>query len=67
MLPPNSISSWDDLENKFHKHFFSEDYGLDLVDLASLWQGDNESIMIISEGFKILETDVFRSMSQISI
>ena len=39
-LPPNSISSLDDLEHMFHEHFFSRDYELDLVDLASLQQGD---------------------------
>jgi hypothetical protein len=31
-LPPNSILSWGDLEQKFHDHFFSGDYELDLVD-----------------------------------
>jgi hypothetical protein len=28
-LPPNSILSWGDLEQKFHDHFFSGDYELD--------------------------------------
>jgi hypothetical protein len=65
-MSPYSISSWDDLEHKFPKHFFSKDYALDLVGLASLWQGVNESVMIVYEGLEILETDVFRSMSQIS-
>jgi hypothetical protein len=36
--------SWDDLEHKFHKHFFSRDYELDLVDLASVQQENNESV-----------------------
>jgi hypothetical protein len=35
-LPPNSIYSWRDLEQKFHDHFFSGDYKLDLVDLVAL-------------------------------
>jgi hypothetical protein len=35
-LPPNSILSWGDLEQKFHEHFFSRDYELDLVDLVAL-------------------------------
>jgi hypothetical protein len=35
-LPPNSILSWGDLEQKFHYHFFSGDYELDLVDLVAL-------------------------------
>jgi hypothetical protein len=43
-LPPNSILSWGDLEQKFHDHFFSGDYELDLVDLVSLRQAKDESI-----------------------
>jgi hypothetical protein len=43
-LPPNSISSWGDLEQKFHDHFFSGDYELDLVDLVSLRQAKDESV-----------------------
>jgi hypothetical protein len=35
-LPPNSIYSWRDIEQKFHDHFFLGDYELDLVDLAAL-------------------------------
>jgi predicted chitinase len=35
-LSPNSIYSWGDLEQKFHDHFFSSDYELDLVDLVAL-------------------------------
>ena len=43
-LPPNSISSWGDLEQKFRDHFFSGDYELDLVDLVSLRQTKDESV-----------------------
>jgi hypothetical protein len=43
-LPPNSILSWGDLEQKFHDHFFSSDYELDLVDLVALRQGKDESV-----------------------
>jgi hypothetical protein len=43
-LPPNSISSWGDLEQKIHDHFFSGDYELDLVDLVALRQGKDESV-----------------------
>jgi hypothetical protein len=35
-LPPISIFLWGDLEQKFHDHFFSIDYELDLVDLVAL-------------------------------
>jgi hypothetical protein len=43
-LPLNSILSWGDLEQKFHDHFFSRDYELDLVDLVSLRQAKDESV-----------------------
>jgi hypothetical protein len=35
-LPPNSINSWNELESKFHEHFFAGEYELGLVDLASV-------------------------------
>jgi hypothetical protein len=44
MLPPNSILSWGDLEQKIHEHFFSSDYKLDLVDLVALQQEKDESV-----------------------
>jgi hypothetical protein len=43
-LPPNSISSWGDLEQKFRDHFFSGDNELDLVDLVALRHGKDESV-----------------------
>jgi hypothetical protein len=43
-LPPNFILSWRDLEQKFHDHFFSRDYELNLVDLVALQQGKDESV-----------------------
>jgi hypothetical protein len=43
-LPPNSILSWGDLEQKFHEHFFSGDYELDLVDSVALRQEKDESV-----------------------
>jgi hypothetical protein len=33
-LSPNSINSWNNLESKFHEHFFSEGYELGLADLV---------------------------------
>jgi hypothetical protein len=33
-LAPNSISSWDGLEHKYHERFYSRYYELDLVYLA---------------------------------
>jgi hypothetical protein len=43
-LPPNSINSWNDLESKFHEHFFFGEYELGLSDLTSVRQGHEESI-----------------------
>jgi hypothetical protein len=43
-LPPNSIYSWGDLEQKFHDHFFFGDYELDLFDLAALREGKDELV-----------------------
>jgi hypothetical protein len=43
-LPPNSINSWNDLENKFHEHFFSREYELGLADLASVRHRRNKSV-----------------------
>jgi hypothetical protein len=63
-LPPNSISSCNDLESKFHEYFFSGEYELGLDDLAqSDWNAKNQ-LMIISGGSETLETDAFKSISQ---
>jgi hypothetical protein len=43
-LPPNSILSWGDLDQKFHEHFFAGNYELDLVDLVALRQEKDESV-----------------------
>jgi hypothetical protein len=43
-LLPNSINSWEELERKFHEHFFSGEYELELADLASVRQGPEESV-----------------------
>ena len=52
-----------DLEQKFHDHFFSGDYELDLVDLVALRQGKDESVneyIRSSGGSGIQETDAFK-------
>jgi hypothetical protein len=51
-LPPNSILSWGDLEQKFYDHFFSGDYGLDLVDLVALRQGKDKSVTYYIRRFR---------------
>jgi hypothetical protein len=35
-LPPNSIDSWDSLEQKFHDYFYNGEVELWLSDLTSL-------------------------------
>jgi hypothetical protein len=35
-LSPNSINSWEELERKFHEHFFLGEHELELADLASI-------------------------------
>jgi hypothetical protein len=43
-LPPNSMNSWEEFEQKFHEHFFSGEHELELADLASVRQGPEESV-----------------------
>jgi hypothetical protein len=43
-LSPNSIDSWEQLEHKFHDHFYSLEKELKLSDLTSVRQSRDESI-----------------------
>jgi hypothetical protein len=43
-LSPNSIDSWEQLEHKFHDHFYSPENELKLLDLISVRQSRNESV-----------------------
>jgi hypothetical protein len=51
-LAPNSIDSRDQLEQKFHEHFFSGSYQLKLTDLTSVRQSKEESISDYLKRFK---------------
>jgi hypothetical protein len=42
-LPPQSIGTWKDLEQKFHAHYFSGSTEKKLIDLATLKQRHNET------------------------
>jgi Cu/Ag efflux pump CusA len=42
-LPPQSVSTWRDLEQKFHAHYFSGSTEKKLIDLATLKQRHNET------------------------
>jgi hypothetical protein len=59
-LPSNSINSWNDLESKFHEHFFSGEYELGLSDLASVRQGRKESVNDYSRRFQDTRNRCFR-------
>jgi hypothetical protein len=52
-LLTNSINSWEELEQKLHEHFFLGEHELELADLASVRQGNGESI----NGYPIHVTD----------
>ena len=43
-LAPNSITSWEQLEQKFHDHFFFGSYELKLSHLTSVKQMCDESV-----------------------
>jgi hypothetical protein len=43
-LPPNSIDSWDSMEQKFHDYFYNGEVELRLSDLTSLRQKYTETI-----------------------
>jgi hypothetical protein len=55
-LAPNSIDSWDQLEQKFHNHFFSGSYQLKLTNLTSVRQGKEESVSDYLKRFKEVKT-----------
>jgi hypothetical protein len=44
-LPPQSVNTWKDLEQKFHAHYFSGSTEKKLIDLAILKQRHNETPM----------------------
>jgi hypothetical protein len=42
-LEPNSITGWDELDNKFHAYFYSGIGEKKIIDLTSMRQRNNES------------------------
>ena len=56
-LAPNSISSWEQLEQKFHDHFFSGNYELKLSNLTSVKQIRDESVNDYIRRFRDKKTD----------
>jgi hypothetical protein len=51
-LPPQSIGTWKDLEQKFHAHYFSGSTEKKLIDLATLRQRHNETPMEFLRRFR---------------
>jgi hypothetical protein len=58
-LAPNSIDSWDQLEQKFHDHFFSGSYQLKLTGLTSVRQNKEESVSDYLKRFKEVKNRCF--------
>ena len=58
-LAPNSIHSWDELEQKFHDHFYSGDNEAKLTDLTSVRHGRDESIHEYFKRFKDIKNRCF--------
>jgi hypothetical protein len=51
-LPPQSVNTWKDLEQKFHAHYFSGSTEKKLIDLATLRQRHNETPLEFLRRFK---------------
>jgi hypothetical protein len=51
-LAPNSIDSWDQLQQKFHDHFFRGSYQLKLTYLTLVRQNKEESVSYYLKRFK---------------
>jgi hypothetical protein len=58
-LAPNTIDSWDQLEQNFHDHFFSGSYQLKLTDLTSVRQSKEESVSDYLKRFKEVKNRCF--------
>ena len=51
-LPPNSVQSWNEFEQKFHDHFYIGDNEAKITDLTSVRQGRDESFSNYFKSFK---------------
>ena len=58
-LPPNLVRSWNELEQKFHDHFYSGDNETKLTDLTSVRHGRDESIQEYFKKFKDIKNRCF--------
>ena len=58
-LAPNSIRNWNQLEHKFHDHFFSGETKAKLLDLTSIKQGRDEPASDYFKRFKEIKNQCF--------
>ena len=58
-LPTNSVRSWNELEQKFHDHFYSGVNEAKLIDLTSVKQSRDESISDYFKRFKEVKNRCF--------
>ena len=58
-LAPNSVRSWNELEQKYHDHFYNGDNETKLTDLTSVMQGRDESIHTYFKRFKNIKNRCF--------
>ena len=58
-LPPNSVRSWNELEQKFHDHFYSGDNEAKLTDLTLVKQSRDESVSDYFKRFKEVKNRCF--------
>ena len=58
-LPPNSVQSWNELEQKFHDYFYNGDNEAKIKDLTSVRQGRDESVSDYFKRFKDIKNRCF--------
>ena len=58
-LHPNSVRSWNELEQKFHDHFYSGNNEAKLTDLTSVKQTRDESVSDYFKRFKEVKNRCF--------
>ena len=58
-LAPSSITSWEQLERKFHDHFYSGTFQFKLTDLTSVRQGKDETVCAYIKRFKEIKNHCF--------
>ena len=56
---PNSVQSWNELEQKFHDHFYNGDNEAKIIDLTSVRQGRDESVSDYFKRFKDIKNRCF--------